>query len=298
MQANVLLTAAASGVGASGTIADDAPTLHVVLHPGKFLTAAIISCTHSDQKDAKDPTAATALKAELLWYAYERSAFFMGMPPLEAACRFVRLIIGNFRRFSKKYKTGPTLVCTPPPAQLIAARNPDFLQQNTWFEAYVVGGLEHGLTTYSTYVNPAAVASEMLPPGAVYEGLDERVQGTPSAQLVVSAAAERLTGHPIRHEKTAWCVLTAVYYYWCTIAQDISDVASPPLQQMPPPCTSEAAAENAQIAHEAQVATPIVAIAEVVRTQTAQPPLPPRPVERSVPTLRGAWARGPPHGGK
>lgn len=174
--------------------------LYLVISPGKHLTATSLVV---DGAPGESLPRVTVINA-----AYEPCTYaHKGVPDIARARAFGDAVAVNIRSFVEDSKRTLTaiLVRTPPPADALS--RPQFLQENTWMEAFVVGTVfGHFPRTPIWYVNPKDVRENLFPGEVFPSWADEEAAAMEMAKFVAPTSE-------IRHEREALCVTVALHHF-------------------------------------------------------------------------------------
>lgn len=176
--------------------------VYLVLSPGKHITAATVAVSGAPGEALP--------KVDVIKTAYETCAYtYKGVPDITKARMFGDSMAASIKSFAERTKAPLTaiLVRTPPPPG--ALLRPQFLQENTWMEAFVVGTIfGHFAQTPIWYVHPKDVRDNLFP-GETFQSWKEEEAAAMVMAKFVAPTSE------IAHEREALCVTVAVYHFRC-----------------------------------------------------------------------------------
>jgi hypothetical protein len=221
---------------------DVSECLYVVVYPGKFLTVAVVSTRFGDINEAGE----AEINTQLLECVYEGSSYGeRGTPDVSRMRRFGFNVLKRVQNavVAKAMSITAVLVRTPPPPDVMGAKNADFLQCNTWLEGFVVGLLFSAFPNVPTwYVHPNAVRATF------FANADGTLRGMGSREME-EASTLAMSSHMCRvqidHEKTAACVLVAAHQFVKFCGMPLTDAAPAPPPPPPAPVKEQPRAQPA-----------------------------------------------------
>jgi hypothetical protein len=174
--------------------------LYLVISPGKHITTTSVLV---DGAPGEALPRITVINA-----AYEPCAYAQrGVPDIARARAFGDAVAVGIKAFSEDTGKPLTaiLVRTPPPADVMV--RPQFLQENTWMEAFVVGTVfGHFPRSPIWYVHPKDVRENLFP-GEIFKSWeDEEAAAMEMAKFVAPTS-------DIKHKREALCVTVALHHF-------------------------------------------------------------------------------------
>lgn len=179
------------------------PSLFLVISPGKHITATTL-LVNKPQSGGKLP------HATIIHTTFEICAYMSPTTPnMFRAKSFVRNVVENIKSYiddtGNKQKLTAILVRTPPPPGSFG--RPQFLQENTWMEAFLIGNLCARFDkTPIQYVHPKDVRDDLFPGVEFETWYDEEVASVALSQILAASSSPR-------HHREALCIMVAIYYY-------------------------------------------------------------------------------------
>jgi hypothetical protein len=176
--------------------------MYLVVSPGKHITATSVLV---------DGAPGEALpRVTVINSAFEPCAYaHKGVPDIARARAFGDSVALSIKAFSEDTKRPLTaiLVRTPPPAIALARERPQFLQENTWMEAFVIGTVYgHFPRAPIWYVHPKDVRENLFPGEVFKTWEDEEAAAMEMAKFVAPTS-------DIKHEREALCVTVAIHHF-------------------------------------------------------------------------------------